>query len=215
MTETSDSRKDFSKVIKDLVSDVLTTFPELKEKMNQDLIDPDAEALDRVYEYCKKVFPERFFDILYQNVEIFDNTALKIDNGIITNQYNKTSIENVFAAGDVSNFYHPLYEENIRLESWKHAQNHGVSAGKNIVGQKIEYSEVPWMWSDQYNLNLQLTGRCDEYDSLVKRGKDENEGIIYFFIITQSFSGTSNPPSSCMRSVVSSPRKPPPSNRPS
>lgn len=116
------------------------------------------------------------------NVEIFDNTALKIDNGIITNQYNKTSIENVFAAGDVSNFYHPLYEENIRLESWKHAQNHGVSAGKNIVGQKTEYSEVPWMWSDQYNLNLQLTGRCDEYDSLVKRGKDENDGIIYFFM---------------------------------
>ncbi len=116
------------------------------------------------------------------NVEIFDNTTLKIDNGIITNQYNKTSIENVFAAGDVSNFYHPLYEENIRLESWKHAQNHGVSAGKNIVGQKTEYSEVPWMWSDQYNLNLQLTGRCDEYDSLVKRGKDENDGIIYFFM---------------------------------
>ena len=73
MTETSDSRKDFSKVIKDLVSDVLTTFPELKEKMNPDLIDPDAEALDRVYEYCKKVFPERFFDILYQNTDIFKN----------------------------------------------------------------------------------------------------------------------------------------------
>merc|ERR1711871_1098036 len=55
------------------VSDVLTTFPELKEKMNQDLINPDAEALDRVYEYCKKVFPERFFDILYQNSDIFKN----------------------------------------------------------------------------------------------------------------------------------------------
>ena len=73
MTETSDSRKDFSKVINDLVSDVLTTFPELKEKMNPDLINPDDEALDRVYEYCKKVFPERFFDILYQNSDIFQN----------------------------------------------------------------------------------------------------------------------------------------------
>ena len=50
MTETSDSRKDFSKVINDLVSDVLTTFPELKEKMNQDLINPDDEALDRVHQ---------------------------------------------------------------------------------------------------------------------------------------------------------------------
>ena len=71
MTETSDSRKDFKKVINDLVSDILTTFPELKDRMNQDLINPDEEALDRVYEYCKKVFPERFFDILYQNDDIF------------------------------------------------------------------------------------------------------------------------------------------------
>ena len=71
MTETSDSRKDFQKVINDLVSDILTTFPELKEVMNPDLINPDDEALDRVYEHCKHVFPERFFDILYQNEDIF------------------------------------------------------------------------------------------------------------------------------------------------
>tara|TARA_X000000368_G_scaffold394809_1_gene361668 strand:- start:184 stop:1359 length:1176 start_codon:yes stop_codon:yes gene_type:complete len=73
MTENSDSRKDFTKVINDLVSDVLTTFPELKERMHSDLINPDTEALDRVYEHCKKVFPERFFDILYQNADIFKN----------------------------------------------------------------------------------------------------------------------------------------------
>ena len=71
MTETSDSRKDFKKVINDLVSDILTTFPELKEVMNPDLINPDDEALDRVHEHCKHVFPERFFDILYQNEDIF------------------------------------------------------------------------------------------------------------------------------------------------
>ena len=73
MTETSDSRKDFKKVINDLVSDILTTFPELKDRINKDLIGPDEEALDRVYEHCKKVFPERFFDILYQNEDIFKN----------------------------------------------------------------------------------------------------------------------------------------------
>lgn len=71
MTENSDSRKDFTKVINDLVSDILTTFPELKDSMHSDLINPDTEALDRVYEHCKKVFPERFFDILYQNEDIF------------------------------------------------------------------------------------------------------------------------------------------------
>ena len=73
MAETDDSRKEFKKVINDLVSDILTTFPELKDRMNPDLINPDDEALDRVHEHCKKVFPERFFDILYQNEDIFKN----------------------------------------------------------------------------------------------------------------------------------------------
>lgn len=73
MTETDDSRKEFRKVINDLISDILTTFPELKDRINQDLVMNDDEALERVYEHCKKVFPERFFDILYQNEDIFKN----------------------------------------------------------------------------------------------------------------------------------------------
>ncbi len=74
MTEnTANSKKDFKKVIKDLVADVLTTFPELKDTMNPDLLNPDEEGLVRVYEHCRKVYPERFFDILYQNNEMFDN----------------------------------------------------------------------------------------------------------------------------------------------
>tara|TARA_B100001093_G_C26789615_1_gene998379 strand:- start:107 stop:1282 length:1176 start_codon:yes stop_codon:yes gene_type:complete len=73
MAETDDSRKEFRKVINDLISDILTTFPELKDRINQDLVMNDDEALERVYEHCKKVFPERFFDILYQNEDIFKN----------------------------------------------------------------------------------------------------------------------------------------------
>ena len=116
------------------------------------------------------------------SVKLFENTNLKLDNGIATNQYCETSIKDVYAAGDVSNFYHPLYERNIRLESYQHAQNHGICAGKNIAGVKTEYSSIPWMWSDQFNLNLQLTGICDDYDQIVERGNDINNGVIYFFL---------------------------------
>ncbi|MBT6197917.1 MAG: FAD-dependent oxidoreductase, partial [Pelagibacteraceae bacterium] len=91
------------------------------------------------------------------NTEIFQNTSLKIDNGIITDEFSATSIEDVYATGDVSNFYHPFYQEYMRLESYKHAQNHGINAGKNLIGQKTSYNKIPWMWSDQFNLNLQLT----------------------------------------------------------
>ena len=122
-------------------------------------------------------------------VSIFENTNLKLDNGIVTNKFCETSINDVYAAGDVSNFYHPLYKEHIRLESYQHAQNHGICAGKNISGIKTEYSSIPWMWSDQFNLNLQLAGICENFDEIVKRGKDINNGIIYFFLKNQSIKG--------------------------
>ena len=114
--------------------------------------------------------------------DLFDNSDLELKNGILTNKYNQTSVENVYAAGDVSNFYHPLYQKNIRLESYQHAQNQGINAGKNIAGIKSEYLSVPWMWSDQFDLNLQLTGLCDDYHEIIKRGEDIENGIIHFFI---------------------------------
>ena len=122
-------------------------------------------------------------------VSIFENTNLKLDNGIVTNEFCETSINDVYAAGDVSNFYHPVYKEHMRLESYQHAQNHGICAGKNISGLKSEYSSIPWMWSDQFNLNLQLAGICENFDEIVKRGKDVNNGIIYFFLKNQSIKG--------------------------
>ena len=56
------------------------------------------------------------------NVGLFENTKLKLDNGIVTNEFCETNIKNVFAAGDVPNFYHPIYAKYIRLESYQHAQ---------------------------------------------------------------------------------------------
>ena len=123
------------------------------------------------------------------SVSIFENTNLKLDNGIVTNEFCETSIKDVYAAGDVSNFYHPLYKQYIRLESYQHAQNHGICAGKNISGLKTEYTSIPWMWSDQFNLNLQLTGICENFDEIIERGKDIENGIIYFFLKNKSIKG--------------------------
>ena len=77
----------------------------------------------------------------------------------------------------------------MRLESYQHAQNHGICAGKNIAGVKTEYTSIPWMWSDQFNLNLQLTGICDEYDEIIERGNDINNGVIYFFLKNDKIRG--------------------------
>ena len=123
------------------------------------------------------------------SIDLFNDSDLELQNGIITNEYCQTSIENVYAAGDVSNFYHPLFQKNIRLESYQHAQNQGIIAGKNIAGIKSEYLSIPWMWSDQFNLNLQLTGLCDDYDEVVERGDNLENGIIYFFIKNEKIVG--------------------------
>ena len=125
----------------------------------------------------------------FPTTDLFNNSDLELKNGILTNKYNQTSVENVYAAGDVSNFYHPLYQKNIRLESYQHAQNQGINAGKNIAGIKSEYLSVPWMWSDQFDLNMQLTGLCDDYHEIIERGKDIENGIIYFFIKSDKIVG--------------------------
>jgi 3-phenylpropionate/trans-cinnamate dioxygenase ferredoxin reductase subunit len=123
------------------------------------------------------------------NTALFTGTDLKIDNGILVNEFCETSVENVYAAGDVANFYHPFYKKHIRLESWKHAQNHGVCAGKNIIEKKETYNEIPWMWSDQFDLNLQLTGLCQDYDTFVERGTSAKEGLVHFFIKNRKIIG--------------------------
>ena len=120
---------------------------------------------------------------------LFKDSDLQIENGILTDEFCQTSVNDVYAAGDVSNFYHPLYQKNIRLESYQHAQNQGIIAGKNIAGIKSEYNSIPWMWSDQFNLNLQLTGLCDDYDEVIERGNGIENGIIYFFLKNEKMYG--------------------------
>ena len=71
---------------------------------------------------------------------------------------------------------------HMRLESFKHAQNHGINAGKNIIGKRTAYTEIPWMWSDQYDLNIQLSGVIHDYDACVSRGSSLVDGILYFYL---------------------------------
>ena len=116
------------------------------------------------------------------NLDAFADGDLRTDNGIVTDEYGRTSIDNVYAAGDVANFYHPHYDSYMRLESWKHAQSHGITVGKNIAGESTAYNEIPWMWSEQYDYNLQLSGIASGHDSCIKRGDSPEEGIVYFYL---------------------------------
>jgi 3-phenylpropionate/trans-cinnamate dioxygenase ferredoxin reductase subunit len=87
------------------------------------------------------------------------SAGLLIDDGIACNAEMRTSDPDIFAAGDCCSFPHSLYgHARIRLEAWRAAQQQGAVAAENMLGGKRLYDQVPWFWSDQYDLTLQIAG---------------------------------------------------------
>jgi len=84
------------------------------------------------------------------------DAGLKIDNGIIVDERGRTSDPNIFAVGDAVRFPGP--HGLVRLEDWRHAQDHGATAGRNAAGASEIYKPVPSFWSEQYDLYLQGVG---------------------------------------------------------
>ncbi|MDU0307047.1 NAD(P)/FAD-dependent oxidoreductase [Rhizobium sp. 10PS4] len=96
------------------------------------------------------------------NIEIAERAGLAIDNGIAVNTYLQTSAPDVFAAGDCCSFPLPIYGgRRVRLESWRNAQEQGTLAAANMLGLNKAVSAVPWFWSDQYDMTLQISGLAE------------------------------------------------------
>jgi 3-phenylpropionate/trans-cinnamate dioxygenase ferredoxin reductase component len=117
-------------------------------------------------------------------VELARSGGLTVENGIVTDACCRTSGAGIYAAGDAAHFFHPLFGRLLRLEAWRHAERHGQVAALNMLGQAVEYRDVPWMWSDQYDLHLQVAGLLDDADAFVSRGNWE-EGAIILFALKQ------------------------------
>lgn len=114
--------------------------------------------------------------------ELAESGGLEIDNGIIVNQFCETSAPDVYACGDVANFYHPLLGYRLRIEHWSNAQNQAAAAAKSMLGQRDPYVDIPWFWSDQYDLNLQYVGHAMRWDEVVLRGDVTGRKFTAFYI---------------------------------
>ncbi|MBX5237448.1 FAD-dependent oxidoreductase [Rhizobium sp. NLR22b] len=96
------------------------------------------------------------------NVDIAERAGLTIENGIAVDTYLRTSAPDVFAAGDCCSFPLPIYGgRRVRLESWRNAQEQGTLAAANMLGLDEAVSSVPWFWSDQYDVTLQIAGLAE------------------------------------------------------
>jgi 3-phenylpropionate/trans-cinnamate dioxygenase ferredoxin reductase subunit len=93
-----------------------------------------------------------------------------VDGGILVDEFGRTSVDDVYAAGDATRFWSPLFEERIRVEHFQTAQRQGFAVGRAMAGQTAPFAEAPWFWSDQYDINLQYAGAALAWDETVTRG---------------------------------------------
>jgi 3-phenylpropionate/trans-cinnamate dioxygenase ferredoxin reductase component len=116
------------------------------------------------------------------NDEIARDSGLETGNGIHVDQFCRTSVENVYAAGDVANHFHPLYGERMRVEHFDNASKQGAAAAQNMLGLERPFEEPHWFWSDQYGANLQHVGHTTPGDDLVLRGDPASESWSAFYL---------------------------------
>jgi 3-phenylpropionate/trans-cinnamate dioxygenase ferredoxin reductase component len=121
------------------------------------------------------------------NVELAAEAGLAVDNGVVTDEYLRTSDPDIYAAGDVASFQHPMLGRRIRIEHWANARYGGRAAGSAMLGGG-PYDRVPYFYSDQYtsspSIGMEYAGYVvpDEYDEIVYRGDPSTLKFIAFWI---------------------------------
>jgi 3-phenylpropionate/trans-cinnamate dioxygenase ferredoxin reductase subunit len=114
--------------------------------------------------------------------QLAEAAGLKIQNGILTNELLKTSAPGIHAAGDVANARHPLYGEHIRVEHWANALHQGPAAARNMLEMNVPYDNVPYFFSDQYDIGMEYAGYATKWDEVVFRGDVDAREFIAFWV---------------------------------
>jgi 3-phenylpropionate/trans-cinnamate dioxygenase ferredoxin reductase component len=113
---------------------------------------------------------------------VVTGSGVDVDNGIVVDEFCRTNVDGVFAAGDVTNHYHPIFRQRMRVEHWHNALNQGAAAARNMMGVASAYDEIHWFWSDQYDYNLQYAGFHRDWDDLIVRGRLEERDFVAFYV---------------------------------
>lgn len=105
-------------------------------------------------------------------VELASGAGLEVDDGIVVDGFTRTSAPDIHAAGDVTKHPNATLGRSVRLESWQNAQNQAICAARSMLGKLAQpYDGIPWFWSDQASLNIQLLGAPSGWDDVVLLGE--------------------------------------------
>jgi 3-phenylpropionate/trans-cinnamate dioxygenase ferredoxin reductase subunit len=116
------------------------------------------------------------------NTELADTAQLKVLNGIVVDAFTRTEDPAIYAIGDCCNHENVFLARRLRLESVPNAAEQARVCAAVICGKPQPYGALPWFWSDQYDLKLQMVGLSDGYDELVIRGNMEEERFCAFYL---------------------------------
>ncbi|MGD2167796.1 MAG: oxidoreductase C-terminal domain-containing protein, partial [Gammaproteobacteria bacterium] len=116
------------------------------------------------------------------NTTLAEQADIDCDNGVSVDPHTKTSVPNVVALGDCTSHPHPLVGTRIRLESVQNAIEQGKSAASTLFAEPRAFDDVPWFWSDQYDIKLQIAGLAREYDSTVTRGDRSLRSFAVYYL---------------------------------
>jgi 3-phenylpropionate/trans-cinnamate dioxygenase ferredoxin reductase component len=118
------------------------------------------------------------------NVELARSCGLNVDNGILVNRHLVTSDNDILAAGDVANAYHPLLHRQLRVEHWANALHQPAIAAQTMLGHAASYDRLPYFFTDQYDLGMEYTGYTDPdgHDHVVIRGDTTTREFIAFWL---------------------------------
>lgn len=117
------------------------------------------------------------------NDELAREAGLACDNGILVDECAITSDPDIVASGDCANHFNRFMGGRVRLESVQNAADQGRTAAASLVGKQKPYGTVPWFWSDQYDVKLQMAGRSHGHDTFVFRGDPMGSKFSVFYFI--------------------------------
>jgi 3-phenylpropionate/trans-cinnamate dioxygenase ferredoxin reductase subunit len=109
--------------------------------------------------------------------------VVRVDNGVVVDERLQSSVEGIFACGDIANAAHPVFGRHVRVEHWANALEQGPAAARSMLGQDVSYDKVPYFFSDQYDVGMEYAGLHDPgSDELVIRGDMGSREFIAFWL---------------------------------
>ena len=121
------------------------------------------------------------------NTDLAEAAGLEVDNGVKVDEHMRSSDTDIHAVGDVANAFHPVLGKHVRVEHWMNAFNQPVVAAKSMLGHEAVYDQLPYFYSDQYELGMEYSGYVepDGYDEVVFRGDKKSLEFVTFWLKDQ------------------------------